>query len=413
MNEPLTASAVHQLLNAYLKPAPDAAWYRAPDIPAKKLKNAIGKYAAGVNETSALALGDGTVFGSAKDGIIITGDALYSRTSEGAFSLKLCEVTGAEKLGGWPGYEIEITCSGGRSFKVSMSCFEKQQETLVAFLNAVARAGAGVSTFEVDFVPPPLPSTPVVRKRTTFGTTTVQHVNAGLRLIGICPRSGLEDAAELFTAASSAAEEWPLIKGACQYVGYNGREVDGIFLLTNRRLLLFSTESGAKIVFVETTLRLLDKVPFPFFDSIVGFFLFSIPRAIYVALRGGKEKMVEHSLAIDSQALLDAKPPLRKVQSSDFDTLSNNVSQIELGTGIWTGILARKFGVSFAPAQLTKAFSIPKDLILPEYETLEPFERLLHAAAPALSRLGLTHRLDAEGERIVVNLTPAARKAAA
>ena len=57
-----TSPSVLSLLDSHLPQDADAAWYRAPTIPAKKLKNAIGKYACNVPEDSVLALGDGTVF---------------------------------------------------------------------------------------------------------------------------------------------------------------------------------------------------------------------------------------------------------------------------------------------------------------------------------------------------------------
>ena len=297
-----------------------------------------------------------------------------------------------------------------------MTCFEKQQQRLIDFLGAVAQVSAGATPAEriTASAPPILPRTqPLIKQLSFADETSVRDVNAGLKLVGLCQREGFDDAGQLLTAAASAETEWPLLKGYCQYVGFNGREVDGLFLLTNRRLLLFSSESGAKIVLVELTRRLLDKVPFPFFDSVVCFFVFSIPRAIYVEARGGHEKLIERSLGVDAESLLANKPPLRKVQDYDLATLVQNVSQIELGTGIWTGILARKFGVSFSPAQLTKTFSIPKDLILPEYETLEPFERLLHAAEAALRQHGFEFRVDDADQRLVLRPASAARKAAA
>ena len=51
--------------------------YVSPDIPSKKLDNAIAAYARDVQPGYVLALYDSTVFGSAKDGILFLGDRMY------------------------------------------------------------------------------------------------------------------------------------------------------------------------------------------------------------------------------------------------------------------------------------------------------------------------------------------------
>lgn len=51
--------------------------YISPDIPPKKLDNAIAAYARDVQPGYVLALYDQTVFGSAKDGILFLGDRMY------------------------------------------------------------------------------------------------------------------------------------------------------------------------------------------------------------------------------------------------------------------------------------------------------------------------------------------------
>jgi len=53
------------------------ALYVSPDIPPKKLDNAIAAYARDVQPGYVLALYDSTVFGSAKDGILFLGDRMY------------------------------------------------------------------------------------------------------------------------------------------------------------------------------------------------------------------------------------------------------------------------------------------------------------------------------------------------
>lgn len=55
--------------------------YRYPDIPYKKLVGAIGAYAPGVKPDDVLVLVDDTVFGSAKDGLLVTREGIYSKKS--------------------------------------------------------------------------------------------------------------------------------------------------------------------------------------------------------------------------------------------------------------------------------------------------------------------------------------------
>ena len=51
----------------------------APNIPEKKLNNAISSIAEGVNPEYVLAIVDTTLFGSAKEGIVFLGDRLFVR----------------------------------------------------------------------------------------------------------------------------------------------------------------------------------------------------------------------------------------------------------------------------------------------------------------------------------------------
>ncbi len=414
MNRLAASPGVACLLDTHLAHESDAAWYRAPAIPEKKLRNAIGKYACHVPPESVLALGDGTVFGSAKEGILITADTLFARTTEESFSVPMNDIVKATKLGGWPTYGVELECCDGSTHRISTSCFDKKQDSLVDFLNLFATVD---TQCVAEQSPPPARSSEAAATVNVNAAnprdTSILAVNAGLRLIGVCEQEKFDDTGALFDAALQADTEWPLLKGYCQYVGFNGRQVDGIFLLTNRRLLLFSMEMGSKIVCVELTRRLLGKLPVPFIDSIVCFLMFSIPRAAYVALQGGKEKLIAQALRIKEERLLADKPPLRKVQQFSFPELAQSVAQADIGIGVWTGILERRFGVSFAPVELAKTFSVPKDLILPEYETLDPFEQLLYAIRSTLARIGMDYRLDARRQKLTIALAAAEKKAAA
>jgi len=432
---------VAYLLNNHLPHSADSAWFLAPHIPDKKLQNALGKYARNADTDSILALGDGTVFGSAKEGVLITADTLYSNTTEEKFTISLHQILGAKKLHGWPSYGIELQCQGGAIHKIMTTCFDKQQDGLTDFFNAVAAVNTALSSnreqskqeqaplvvreepqhFEEEFYEEP-PMTIVEEpatigsthfERTSIDQTSVSEINNRLKLIDVCPNQAADDVGALFESALQSESEIPLLKGYCQYVGFNARNIDGIAMLTNQRLLLFSMESGAKVTFVELTKRLLGKLPVPFLDSLVGFFCFTIPGSIITALRGGKDNLIIRALTQDEEQLLSDNPPLHKVQDFDFDDLRQTVSQIEISNEVCTGFLERKFGISFAPLKIAKTFSVPKDLILPHYDSAAPFQKLLDAIRPALLRQGMDYQFNTEAQTITIAPAASGQKNAA
>ena len=65
------------LLNKYKSLAAWNKFYLSEDIPDKKLKNAISKYAHDVDKTKIIALYDTTILGSAKEGFIFTETEIY------------------------------------------------------------------------------------------------------------------------------------------------------------------------------------------------------------------------------------------------------------------------------------------------------------------------------------------------
>ena len=71
--------------------------YIAPDIPEKKLNNAILSIAEGVNPQYVLAIVDTTLFGSAKEGIVFLGDRVFVRnTFEKATIFNFSDISEAE-----------------------------------------------------------------------------------------------------------------------------------------------------------------------------------------------------------------------------------------------------------------------------------------------------------------------------
>lgn len=53
--------------------------YIAPDIPEKKLQNALKFIASGIDASDVIGLVDGTLFGTAKDGLVFTETTFFSR----------------------------------------------------------------------------------------------------------------------------------------------------------------------------------------------------------------------------------------------------------------------------------------------------------------------------------------------
>ena len=80
-----TVEDVTELIRARIESVFESPWdddvYKAPDIPPKKLRNAIGAYAEGVDPERVVALHDWTLLGGAKDGSIFTDATLYLKPS--------------------------------------------------------------------------------------------------------------------------------------------------------------------------------------------------------------------------------------------------------------------------------------------------------------------------------------------
>lgn len=65
------------LVNKYSEKITDDKIFFSPDIPNKKLRNAINAYAQEINEDDALLLVDNTAFGGAKAGMLISSQKIY------------------------------------------------------------------------------------------------------------------------------------------------------------------------------------------------------------------------------------------------------------------------------------------------------------------------------------------------
>ena len=65
-------------VRSYSSKFPETRFLFSPTIPQKKVRNAIKSYAPDASESEVLLLLDTTVFGSAKDGLLLTSEALYA-----------------------------------------------------------------------------------------------------------------------------------------------------------------------------------------------------------------------------------------------------------------------------------------------------------------------------------------------
>ncbi len=120
---------------------PKNSWYLQPQIPPDKLHNARTKYGTGLKDSDVLALGDSTVFGSAKAGCLVTTDAICCRVARGGRMVRWSEITRARVVGS-EGIQIKLTDGG----KVRISCgqFASVRDKLHKLISLVAtsnRAG--------------------------------------------------------------------------------------------------------------------------------------------------------------------------------------------------------------------------------------------------------------------------------
>ena len=87
------SEAVRQIVRDYSLRIKDSRIFFQPDIPPKRLRNALASYAKGAQEQDVLVLVDDTVFGSAKDGDLLTPTALYTHSqTEQPQSIEISEI---------------------------------------------------------------------------------------------------------------------------------------------------------------------------------------------------------------------------------------------------------------------------------------------------------------------------------
>lgn len=117
--------------------------YVTPSIPTTKVRNAIKDYATGVVPARVLALYDGTLMGSAKDGALFTDEVLVFQNSdlEAPQQIRYREIVNVErKKGLLKGNSIVLEVNRGRAtftVKLNLSAKPRATEYLFRFLKEV------------------------------------------------------------------------------------------------------------------------------------------------------------------------------------------------------------------------------------------------------------------------------------
>lgn len=121
--------------------------YTAPNIPEKKLKNAIRSFAPGIKAEDVLLLADDTVLGSAENGLLLTKDALYGKEIwEKPKKISLFRNTAVSVK------ESKTLCINNYEF-ISLTCLKDKYPKLRAVIQAVCASHSdsfdGVSKPEI------------------------------------------------------------------------------------------------------------------------------------------------------------------------------------------------------------------------------------------------------------------------
>ena len=132
--------------------------YIVPEIPEKKLNNAISAIAPTVNPEYVLAIADSTLFGSAKEGIVFTGNSIYTRyTLEEKQEYKFeniikaeYEVTTKQKDNGKVEEQkhIYLHLNDERKVELSLHMFGINYENLAELINGVIKEAGDEKSYE-------------------------------------------------------------------------------------------------------------------------------------------------------------------------------------------------------------------------------------------------------------------------
>ena len=97
INFRLMNKIIEDIIKRYKTRICDDCVFFAPEIPERKLRNAVEGYARAGSGERALALIDNSFFGSASDGVLLTGERIYSNEwSDVTFALELGAIESVE-----------------------------------------------------------------------------------------------------------------------------------------------------------------------------------------------------------------------------------------------------------------------------------------------------------------------------
>ena len=151
-----------ELIRDRLPHAPQMGLYVTPDLPEKKVRNALSDYATAVEADEVLALYDATLSGTGGDGAVFTADRFVFQNNDlqSAQSVQYKDLVGVEASSRWfglGGKRVELEVNRGRAtFDLSMdfSGTPDAAEYVADFLHAAmlkdVEFGPGESAAETD-----------------------------------------------------------------------------------------------------------------------------------------------------------------------------------------------------------------------------------------------------------------------
>ena len=107
---------VRSLLGYFQNEISTRDWYFAPHIPSKKVTNARTKYATHISESDILAIVDGTVFGSAKTGCVLTANRLCHKASGTGWMVSLADISNITRQGS---FGLKVSLHDGTTQEIS------------------------------------------------------------------------------------------------------------------------------------------------------------------------------------------------------------------------------------------------------------------------------------------------------
>jgi hypothetical protein len=119
-------------------------WYLAGQIPEKKLRNALDAFAKGVAPEQVLGLGDGSAFGSAREGVLFTTQGFIFCNQKVSGYVRWQDLADAKVVSGWPSYETEVRRGNGKPLRVDFAGFDgKFPEVLAKLFQRIGELNQG------------------------------------------------------------------------------------------------------------------------------------------------------------------------------------------------------------------------------------------------------------------------------